>query len=191
MEPISPPAGRSRRARIIGLCGWLIVALSAGSASLPILGPTAAAPIIGFLLVAAGIAEILAATQRRETRALAIAAGLLTLLAGAAFATEAAGQLLPALYIVAGWLAGRAVLFFVAAGADRGRVRRWTLVSAFTDAALAALLIVGISIATLVVALFGATAPMIASFTWVLALSFVTTGLMLVEIANCARTEEI
>lgn len=191
MERIPTIADRSRRARVIGLCGWVIVLLSAGSALMPVLGPAAAGPLISVLLVAAGLVEAVAAWQRHETRKLALAAAFLTVFAGLLFATEAAGHLLPALYIVAVWLGGRAACFFLAAGADHGRVRRWTLVSAFTDAALAVLLVIGISIATLVVALFGETSPMVASFAWVLALSFVTTGLMLVEIANCARREEV
>ena len=74
---------------------------------------------------------------------------------------------------------------------EHGNVKRWTGLSAATDAALAVLLVIGISIATLVVALFGATAPLVASFAWVLALSFVTTGLMLLEVASCARGEEV
>lgn len=191
MDPASSPADRSRRARIIGLCGWLIVMLSAGSTLLPLLGTTRAAPWIGGLLVAAGVLEAIAGVLRHQARTLALATAALTIAAGLLFATDAAGQLLPALYIVAGWLAGRALFCFLAAGHEQGRVRRWTIVSAVTDAALAALLVIGISIATLVVALFGATAPMIASFAWVLALSFVTTGLMLVEVANCARSDDI
>ncbi|WP_037497944.1 hypothetical protein [Sphingomonas jaspsi] len=181
----------ARRGRIVGLCGWAIVALSAGSALLPLLGHADAKPVIGTMLVVAGIFEAISAWQRHDARILALLAALLTIAAGLLFATQAAGHLLPALYIVAGWLAGRALLFFATAGAEHGSVRRWTIVSAVTDAALAVLLIIGISIATLVVALFGETSPMIASFAWVLAASFVTTGLMLVETANCARREEV
>jgi hypothetical protein len=59
------------------------------------------------------------------------------------------------------------------------------------DLLLAAILAVGLSIATLVVTLFGATPPLIASFAWVLALSFVVTGLMLLEVASCARREDV
>lgn len=191
MEPTLPSTDRQRRARLIAMSGWVIVLLSAGSGLLPILGPADGAPVIGAMLVAAGLAEAVAAWHRLETRKLIMGAAVLTIVSGLLFATEAAARLLPALYIVAGWLTGRAILFFLAAGLEHGRVRGWTLVSALTDAALAALLIVGISIATLVVALFGATPPMIASFAWVLALSFVTTGLALVEVAACARREDV
>jgi hypothetical protein len=46
-------------------------------------------------------------------------------------------------------------------------------------------LLAGISIATLVVTLFGPTPALIATFSWVLALSFVITGILLMQIASC------
>ena len=55
---------------------------------------------------------------------------------------------------------------------------------------LALILAVGLSIATLVVSLFGATSPMIASFAWVLAASFIATAMFMLEIAACARAAE-
>ena len=48
-------------------------------------------------------------------------------------------------------------------------------------------LILGLHIATFVIALFGDTPPLIASFAWVLALSFVVTGTLLLEVASCER----
>ena len=52
---------------------------------------------------------------------------------------------------------------------------------------IAILLIAGLSIAALVVSIFGPTPPLIASFSWVLAASFVVNGLMLLEVASCER----
>ena len=52
------------------------------------------------------------------------------------------------------------------------------------------MLLVGLSIATFVYTLFGATPPLIASFAWVLALSFVVNGLLLLEVASVARQNE-
>ena len=43
------------------------------------------------------------------------------------------------------------------------------------------------SISSLVVALFGPIAGVVAAFAWILALSFVVTGAMLLEIASCER----
>ena len=56
------------------------------------------------------------------------------------------------------------------------------------DLLLAVLLFAGLSIATLVVSVFGPTPPLVASFSWVLAASFVVTGNLLLEIANCERS---
>ena len=53
------------------------------------------------------------------------------------------------------------------------------------DLLLGVLLLAGLSIAAVVVSLFGPTPNLIASFAWILAASFVTTGLMLIEIASC------
>ena len=61
--------------------------------------------------------------------------------------------------------------------------------SAATDLALGVVLLGGLSIATLVVMLFGPTPTLVASFAWVLALSFVATGSLLLEIASCEREE--
>ena len=60
--------------------------------------------------------------------------------------------------------------------------------SAGMDFVLAALLIAGLSVATLIVSIFGPTPQLIASFAWVLAASFVVNGLLLLEVASCERT---
>ena len=71
------------------------------------------------------------------------------------------------------------------------RCGRWMALSAAMDFLLAVLLIAGLSIATIVVSLFGPTTPLIASFAWILAASFVVNGLMLLEVASCsARMRE-
>ena len=66
-------------------------------------------------------------------------------------------------------------------------MKRWTGIAAATDFLLGALGVLGVSIASLVYNLFGPTEQLIASFAWVLALSFVATGTMLLEVANCER----
>jgi hypothetical protein len=45
----------------------------------------------------------------------------------------------------------------------------------------------GLSITTIVVSLFGPTEPLVASFAWFLAVSFVVNGLLLLEVASCER----
>ncbi len=178
------------RAKWIGRAGWLILLLSAGSALLPVVTPANAETIIGILLIGAGIVEIFAGSLRHETRKLAMLAGAVTTLAGFLFASEERTGFLSTLSIIAAWLVLRGIVLGIAATLEHGSVRMWTGLSAAMDLALALILIVGLSIASLVVVLFGATPPLIASFAWVLALSFVVNGMMLLEVASVARQHE-
>ena len=191
MSTLPIPAGDlPSRARRIAAAGWFTLLLSAGSALLPLYGKAHSSLIIGTLLVLAGVTEILAGTLRHETRRLAMLAGLLTVIAGVLFATDNATHFLSTLSIIAGWLFLRSIVLIQAARLERGSVRTWSAIAAATDLLLALLLAVGLSIATLIVALFGATPPMIASFAWILAASFVATAMLLLEVAACARASE-
>ena len=178
------------RAKSIAAAGWFILLLSAGSALLPLYGKEHSSLIIGTLLVVAGLTEIFAGTLRHETRRLAMLAGALSVLAGVLFATDNATHFLSTLSIIAGWLFLRSLVLILAARLERGSVRTWTAIAAATDLVLALLLAVGLSIATLIVSLFGATPPMIASFSWILAASFIATAMLLLEVAACARASE-
>ena len=178
------------RAKWIATAGWFILLLSAGSALLPLYGKAHSSLIIGSLLVLAGVTEMLAGSLRHETRRLAMLAGALTIVAGILFATDSATHFLSTLSIIAGWLFLRSVLLMQAARLEKGSVRNWTAIAAATDLVLALILAVGLSIATLVVSLFGATPPMIASFAWILAASFIATAMLLLEVASCARESE-
>ena len=68
-----------------------------------------------------------------------------------------------------------------------GSVRAWTAISAAVDIALGLLLAAGLSIATIVISLFGPTEPLVASFAWFLAASFVANGLLLLEVSSCEK----
>ena len=178
------------RAKWIGAAGWLILLLSAGSALLPFVQPGHGALIIGALLIIAGLAEVFAGTLRHETRKLAMLAGGVTVLAGLLFATEPGTRLLSAATIITAWLFVRSLILFLAASLEKGSVCQWSAYSATMDLILAVLLLIGLSIAALVYTLFGATSPLIASFAWILALSFVVNGLLLLEVASVARHNE-
>ena len=186
--PINPEL--KSRARKIAAAGWFVLVLSAGAALLPWVRPAHGAIIIGALLLMAGIAEIYAGMVRHETRKLAMLAGLVTMLAGLLFATEPGTHFLSTLTIISAWLILRSLVLFLAAGLEKGSVRKWSAYSATMDFVLALILIAGFSIAALVVALFGATPPLVASFAWVLAFSFVVNGLLLLEVASVARQNE-
>ena len=178
------------RAKWIGGAGWLILLMSAGSALLPMVDRVRGGTIIGTLLIAAGLIEVFAGSLRHETRKLAMLAGAVTAVAGLLFLTEERTGFLSTLSIIAAWLVLRGIILGFAATLEHGSVRIWTGLSAAMDLALALILVIGLSIANLVVTLFGATPMLIASFAWVLALSFAINGLMLLEVASVARQDE-
>lgn len=191
MDPLpTTTSALPERAKFIATAGWFILLLSAGSALLPLYGKTHSSVIIGTLLVLAGATELVAGRLRHRARRLSMLAGALTILAGILFVTESSTHFLSILTIVAGWLFGRSIVLMLAARIESGSVRTWTGIAALTDLVLALILAVGLSIATLVVSLFGATSPMIASFAWVLAASFIATAMFMLEIAASARAAE-
>ena len=191
MDPLPTTASAlPERAKFIATAGWFILLLSAGSALLPLYGKTHSSVIIGTLLVLAGATELVAGRLRHRVRRLSMLAGALTVLAGILFVTESSTHFLSTISIIAGWLFLRSLVLMRAAWLERGSVRTWTGIAAATDLVLALILAVGLSIATLIVSLFGATPPMIASFAWILAASFIATAMLLLEVAASARAAE-
>jgi len=177
----------SRRANRLRLAGILIILLAAGAALLPVLWGSAGSAVVGAMLVAAGFVEFLAGAQRRQVKKLASAAGAVTVLAGILFLINPVAHLARIVNLIIGWLVLRSIILFLTAKRTGGSVRTWTIISAATDFALAAVLAAGLSIGTLIVLLFGATPQLVASFAWALALSFVLNGLLQLEIAGCER----
>lgn len=176
-----------RRYQTVLAAGWLIIALAAGAALLPLVHQSSGSLLIGGLLLAAGVAEFLAATLRKQARIPALAAAVVTIAAGILFLLRPTTSFLPSLYVITVWLILRAVADFVAALRSGGGTRRWSFISGLTDLLLGLLSLAGLSIATLIVTLFGPTQPVIASFAWLLAISFVTTGMYLLEVGNCEK----
>ena len=186
-ENVQPHPSGTHRVRTIAVCGILILLLSAGSALLPIQDRQAGARVVGILLSGAGVLELIAGSQRREVKGLAMAAGGITLLAGLSFLLNPSGQFMPAAYLVMAWLFVRSLILLVTVGGSHGSVRMWTAFSAAMDFLLGMFLLLGVSISALILSLFGPTAPLVATFAWVLALSFVITGSLQLEIASCER----
>lgn len=175
------------RARGIGAAGLAIIALGAGAALLPA-ADTISPDMIGALLVAAGMVEIVAGSLRSEIKPYAMAAGGVTALAGLLFIVNPETHFFPMVTPIIGWLVIRSLILAYAGTHLRGSVQTWIAISAGLDFLLAVLLIAGLSIATIIVSLFGPTPQLIASFAWVLAASFVVTGLLLLEVASCERS---
>jgi hypothetical protein len=172
------------RARGIRVAGLAIILLSAGAALLPA-GKTIASDMIGGLLIAAGLIEAVAGSLRREVRPFATAAGAVTAIAGLGFIINPETHFFPTVAPVIAWLILRCLILAIASSESEGSIRIWTGISAGVDLVLAVLLITGLSISTFVISIFGPTREMVATFAWVLAASFFTNGLLLLQVASC------
>lgn len=174
------------RSRALRVAGIAIILLGMGAALLPA-GKTIPSAMIGGLLIAAGLIETISGTLRRQVRPYAMAAGIVTALAGLLFVLNPETHFFPSVWPIIGWLLVRSLVLAAAAVETRRSVRTWTGLSAGMDFLLAVLVITGLSVSTIVVSVFGPTRELIATFAWVLAASFVVNGLMLLEVASCER----
>ena len=179
-------AGRTSH-RMIAACGAIIILLSAGAALLPIVDGGASAAVVGSLLLIAGLVEGFAGKLHRQAKGLSALAGVVTTFAGLLFVLNPVGHFFPTALLVTGWLIVRSIILAFAGFYSSESVRRWTLASAAMDFFLAVILLTGLSLSSLIITLFGPTADVVAGFAWILALSFVVTGAMLLEIATCER----
>ena len=177
------------RARALRVAGVAIMLLGVGSALLPA-GKTIPSAIIGGLLIAAGLIEMVAGSLRQSVRVMAMAAGGVTALAGLLFVINPETHFSPTVTPIIAWLLLRSLILAASATETAGSVRRWTALSAGMDFLLAVLLISGLSISTIVVSIFGPTPWLIASFAWFVAASFIVNGLLLLEVASCTDTIE-
>jgi hypothetical protein len=177
---------RRGQARATSVAGFAIIALAAGAALLPA-EKGISSDVLGGLLLAAGLIEMVAGALRRETRTLAMGAGGITAVAGLLFLLNSDARFFPTVNIVIAWLFVRAIVLGVTSMQVESGVRRWTMIAAGTDFALALIMMIGLSLSTAVVLIFGPTPEIVASFAWVLALSFVATGTLLLEVASCER----
>jgi uncharacterized membrane protein HdeD (DUF308 family) len=178
-----------KRAALLALAGLAIMALGAGAALLPAAEGLPGSTVIGAALLLAGIIELLAGSLRREVKPYAMAAGGVTALAGLLFVLNPTTHFFPTVTPVIAWLLIRSLILLYASRHTEGGVRTWMSLSAGMDFLLAVLLVTGLSIATIVISLFGPTPPLIASFSWVLAASFFVTGTLLLEVASCERAD--
>ena len=182
-----PTPAITARPWLIQAGGIVIILLSAGALFLPVLDRVSGPTVIGALLLASGIVEAIAGSMRGEVKAYAMAAGGVTALAGLLFLIYPSVHFSPTVTLVIAWLLVRSFILLIASRRSGPTVRLWMMISSGMDFFLAVLLIFGLSISALVVSVFGPTETVIASFSWVLAVSFVVTGTLLLEVASCHR----
>jgi uncharacterized membrane protein HdeD (DUF308 family) len=175
------------RAPLIAGAGAVIILISTAAALLP-LGGFDRAAVIGTMMVTAGVVEMIAGGLRSRNRSLAILPGALTVLAGGLLAIHPLHRFVLSVWLVISWLGARGVVLGATTTQTRGSVRAWTMLAAGTDLTLGAILLFGLSASTLTLTLFGITPEIVRSFAWIVALSFVATGMLLLEVAACERT---
>jgi uncharacterized membrane protein HdeD (DUF308 family) len=171
------------RKLFIGGAGVLIILLALGAALLPMERDLPGRLVVGWLLIAAGAIELAAALARRIHRPSASIAGGATVLAGMRLVLDPSAGFFPVLNLVILWLVVRSAALAFAASRCRGSMQSWFILGAATDFLLAVLLLSGMPIALIVWGLFGRTSEIIATFAWVLAISFVATGAVLIAAA--------
>ena len=179
--------GSSRaRARGTTVAAIAIILLGVGAALMP--AEKGISPdVVGALLLAAGLIELVAGSLRRDTRMLAMLAGGVTAVAGLLFLLNEDARFFPTINVVVAWLLLRSVILAVASARVDGTVKRWKLIAAAMDFLLGLILLIGLSLSSAVVLIFGPTPTMVASFAWILAISFIVTGLLLLQVASCER----
>jgi uncharacterized membrane protein HdeD (DUF308 family) len=179
------------RSTFIAAAGAGIIVLGGIAALSPALNHASATTVLGLLLATAGLLEIIAGKLRRETRFLAMLAGLATIVAGAMLISNRSSGILPNVTVITGWLVTRSVILVLTWRLAHGSMRKFLGIAAATDFMLGAALFVGVSVATLAVTIFGPSPQLLASYGFVLALSFVATGGLLLEAAGCERTHAV
>jgi uncharacterized membrane protein HdeD (DUF308 family) len=171
------------RTTIIRTAGLLIFLLAFGAALLPMAAHIPAQRVIGLLLLAAGIIELVAVWARRGHHISAgIAAGA-SVVAGLRLALDPHANFLTVLNLVILWLVVRSVALLLSSRHSPSPLCTWVYLAAGIDFALAVLLLGGLPVAVLVYGLFGATDEIVATFAWVFAASFAAAGLLLMAAA--------
>lgn len=177
------------RKHIIRIAGFLILLLAVVAALLPGEREMPGRLVVGALLLAAGSIELVAVLARRIHRPSAAIAGAATVLAGIRLVADPNAGFFPVLNMVILWLVVRAAALSFAASRCHPPLQGWFILTAATDFLLAVMLLAGLPIALIVAGLFGPTSEIIATFSWILAVSFVATGAFLIAAAPIEACE--
>lgn len=182
MSGWQPPDAQPRA--VIRAAGYAVILASAGAVLLPVGNFENGPQIVGGMMFIVGLLEIMANLLRATVGKAAIAAGLASVGAGSLIFFQPVTSFVTTVYVLVGWLLVRSLLLALSAAETSGSMRGAALAAAMLDVILAAAVWTGLTASALVIALFGPTKPIIAHFAWVLAISFIGAGLLLVKVAN-------
>lgn len=181
---------RAGRRRLLGWAGAATIAIGACAALLPLTGSHGR--LIGWLLLGAGLIELVAARARQkdEARATMGVAGSVTALAALAFLLNPLVGLYSLVSVIMSWLFARGAILLAAAAKALGPGRSWALFGGIGDLALALVLLIGLPVTALVAEVFGQTPEVVSQLALVLAASFLISGFALIAVAGRAFGEE-
>jgi len=178
------------RTSLIRLAGMLIILLAAGAALLPMAQHIPGRSVVGLMLIAAGAIELVAVTARSHGHRLGQGlAAVASVFAGLRLGLDPNANFFTVLNLVILWLVIRAGALFVSGLKSRSPLCNWSYFAAAVDFGMAVVLLGGLPVAVLVYGLFGQTGEIIATFAWILAASFVATGVLLVASASLQARE--
>ncbi|HEU4956209.1 MAG TPA: hypothetical protein VFT40_01135 [Sphingomicrobium sp.] len=169
---------------VIRAAGYAVILASAAAAILPATNFENGPLIVGGLMFIVGLIEVLANLLRATGKRAGAAAGAASVAAGVLIFAQPVSSFVTTVYVFIGWLLVRGLLLGISAIENVGPIRRATSIAAAMDLILAAVVWTGLTASTLVIALFGPTKPIIAHFAWVVAISFVGSGFLLVRLAS-------
>jgi uncharacterized membrane protein HdeD (DUF308 family) len=174
------------------MLGWagVTIVLAFAAFLLPEIQWAAKGGVVGWLLLIAGLAEVLfaAGVIDRKLRTTAFAAGSLTAAAGLIFVFNPFASYFPVANVVMLWLGLRGIWIVARTFPWRPRVGlAWLASTGLTDLLLALMLAAGLPVAVLVVKLFGPTPEILARFSLILATSFLVTGISQAALALLQR----
>lgn len=169
---------------VIRAAGYAVILASAAAAILPATNFENGPQVVGGLMFVVGLLEVLTNLLRATGRRAATAAGVASVGAGVLIFAQPVTSFVTTVYVLIGWLLVRGLLLSLSSIENVGPIRRATMVAASMDFVLAGVVWTGLTASTLVIALFGLTKPIIADFAWILALSFIASGLLLVKVAK-------
>jgi uncharacterized membrane protein HdeD (DUF308 family) len=170
--------------------GLFTLLLAAVAFLLPLVEWLPRGGVVGWLLFLAGISELTFGWKRGldVVGKAALGSGAATAIAGLLFVANPLAGHFPVANVVMAWLVLRGG-WMIAMGmrARNYRLAPWLVLSGAADLLLGFALLVGMQVSALVVALFGPTPEVVATFALILAASFLVAGVSQVAIALVER----
>lgn len=173
-------------------CGVLKLLIGAAAFTLPLAHAPGLPRLVGWMLLAGGVSELLLSWSGRHSWVgrISFGSGAITVALGALFVSGPLRGLYPLAPFVMAWFLLRAILSLDVAIQSRFTPAAnwaWLAIRGATDLALGLLLMAGAPLAMLAMVIFGEIREFVTVFSATLAISFIVAGTGLVAIALTQR----